>query len=38
MNPEPAEITWSEDGIEVIYPVDRDWWAEPLAYRAKVMA
>ena len=34
---EPAEITWGPDGIEVVAAVDREWWAEPLAYRAKQM-
>ncbi len=35
--PIPAEITWDPDGIEVVYGIEPEWWAEKLAYRAKVM-
>jgi hypothetical protein len=32
MNPEPVEITWNADGIEVVHAVDAEW-VETLASR-----
>lgn len=31
----PVEMTWTDEGIEVIAAVETEWWKEPIAVRAR---
>jgi hypothetical protein len=33
---EPAEITWSVDGVEVVYGSDIEWWDTKLGRRVRI--
>jgi hypothetical protein len=35
--PEPVEIVW-DDGIEVTYGIETEWWTHSLAVRARTYA
>lgn len=36
--PEPVEMTWGPgEAVQVEWSLDREWWNERIAYRAKVM-
>jgi len=34
--PEPAEITWTAEGVFVVSSVAREWWAEKVGTRARL--
>ena len=35
--PEPVEITWDGDLMHVEMALEREWWREPIAYRARLL-